>query len=183
MENGIKLIFVSKCFLIPVEYIDSKITIWPPDDISLIYLCWVTYVLKKLHILTKLVAIYSCIVNFLFIAERNLLKLGSLRSWRSWPVIIMLLESLLSSLNWTTIFLSVVSLLAYGWYRNVSRPAGFPPGPVALPIVGNIFGKMPFSIFSLKMFPNLIQNWFQFERKLVDLVKFCLEKGAKSGRL
>ena len=42
MENGIKMIFVSKWFLILVEYIDSKITIWPPDDISLINLCWVT---------------------------------------------------------------------------------------------------------------------------------------------
>ena len=43
MENGIKMIFVSKWVLIPVEYIDSNITIWPPDDISLIYSCWVTY--------------------------------------------------------------------------------------------------------------------------------------------
>ena len=43
MENGIKMIFVSKWFFTAVEYIDSKITIWPPDDISLIYLCWVTY--------------------------------------------------------------------------------------------------------------------------------------------
>ena len=42
MENSIKMIFVSKLFLIPVEYIDGKITIWPPDDINLIYLCWVT---------------------------------------------------------------------------------------------------------------------------------------------
>ena len=37
MENGFKMIFVSKWFLIPVEYIDTKITVWPPDDISLIY--------------------------------------------------------------------------------------------------------------------------------------------------
>ena len=44
MESGIKIIFVSKWFLIPVEYIDSKITIWPPDDISLIYSCWVTFI-------------------------------------------------------------------------------------------------------------------------------------------
>ena len=43
MENGIKMFFVSKWFLDFVEYIDSKITIWPSDDISLIYLCWVTY--------------------------------------------------------------------------------------------------------------------------------------------
>ena len=43
MENGIKMIFVSEWFLIPVEYTDSKITIWPPDDISFIYLCWVTF--------------------------------------------------------------------------------------------------------------------------------------------
>ena len=42
MENGIKMIFVSKWFLIPVEYIDSKITICPPD-ISLIYSWLVTY--------------------------------------------------------------------------------------------------------------------------------------------
>ena len=42
MESGIKMIVVSKRFLIPVEYIESKITIWPLDDISLIYLCWVT---------------------------------------------------------------------------------------------------------------------------------------------
>ena len=47
MENGIKLIFVSKWFFIPVEYIDSKITIWPPDDISLIYSCWVTVVRNR----------------------------------------------------------------------------------------------------------------------------------------
>ena len=37
MENGIKMIFMSKWFLICVEYIDSKIPIWPPDNISLIY--------------------------------------------------------------------------------------------------------------------------------------------------
>ena len=43
MENGIKMIFGSKWFLILVEYSDSKITFWPPDDISLTYLCWVTY--------------------------------------------------------------------------------------------------------------------------------------------
>ena len=47
MENGIKMIFMSKRFLIPVEYTDSKITIWPPDDISLIYLCWVTYEIEN----------------------------------------------------------------------------------------------------------------------------------------
>ena len=53
--NGkcIKMIFMSKLFLIPVEFIDSKITIWPPDDISLIYLCWVTIIhtsfIKKLE--------------------------------------------------------------------------------------------------------------------------------------
>ena len=28
MKNGIKMIFVTKGFLIPVEYIDSKIKIW-----------------------------------------------------------------------------------------------------------------------------------------------------------
>ena len=72
-----------------------------------------------------------------------------------------MLESLFLSLNWTTIFLSVVSLLAYGWYRNVCRPAGFPPGPVALPIVGNIFGKMSFSKFyshSAHVAINLLTN-------------------------
>ena len=42
MENGIEMIFVSKWFLIPAEYFDSKIWIRPPDDISLINLCWVT---------------------------------------------------------------------------------------------------------------------------------------------
>ena len=31
MENDIKMIFVSKQFLIPVKYIDSKITICPSD--------------------------------------------------------------------------------------------------------------------------------------------------------
>ena len=44
MENGIKMIFVSKWFLIPVECIFNQITIWSPDDISLIYLRWVTYI-------------------------------------------------------------------------------------------------------------------------------------------
>ena len=38
MENGIKMILVSKLFLIPVKYTDSKITIGPSYDISLIYL-------------------------------------------------------------------------------------------------------------------------------------------------
>ena len=47
MENGIKMIFVLKWFLIPVDYIDNKITIWPPDDISLIYSCWVTICYKN----------------------------------------------------------------------------------------------------------------------------------------
>ena len=43
MENGIEMVFVSIWFLIPAEYFDSKTTIWPPDNISLIYLCWVTF--------------------------------------------------------------------------------------------------------------------------------------------
>ena len=34
--------FVLKWFLIPVKYIYSKITIWSSDNISLIYLCWIT---------------------------------------------------------------------------------------------------------------------------------------------
>ena len=42
-ENGIEMIFVSKWFLTPAEYFDSRITIRHPDDISLKYLCWVTY--------------------------------------------------------------------------------------------------------------------------------------------
>ncbi|XP_072035619.1 cytochrome P450 1A1-like [Amphiura filiformis] len=50
-----------------------------------------------------------------------------------------MLEYLISSLNTSTIILLVVSFLIYAWYKNVSRPAGLPPGPVALPIVGNIF--------------------------------------------
>ena len=37
MENGMGIIFVPKWFLIRLEYSDSKITIWPPDNISLIY--------------------------------------------------------------------------------------------------------------------------------------------------
>ena len=41
------MIFVSKWFLNPVEYTDNKITIWPPDNISLIYTCWVTNVETK----------------------------------------------------------------------------------------------------------------------------------------
>ena len=41
---------VSKWFFIPVEYIDSKITIWSPDDISLIYLCWATYMYTVIHV-------------------------------------------------------------------------------------------------------------------------------------
>ena len=49
MENGIKIMFMSKVFLIPVEYLDSKITIWPPDDISLIYLCWITFIPIQLN--------------------------------------------------------------------------------------------------------------------------------------
>ena len=47
MKNGIKMIFVSKGFLIPVEYFDRQITIWFPDDISRIFSCWVTYGLRK----------------------------------------------------------------------------------------------------------------------------------------
>ena len=49
MENGIEMIFVSKWFLIPVKYIYIKITIWPPDNIGLIYLCWVTYYLADVY--------------------------------------------------------------------------------------------------------------------------------------
>ena len=52
MENVIKMIFVSKWFLIPVEYIDSKITIWPPDNISLIYSRWVTLLLNACKLQT-----------------------------------------------------------------------------------------------------------------------------------
>ena len=44
MQNGIKMVLGLQWFLIPVEYIYSKITIWPPDNISLIYLCWITIV-------------------------------------------------------------------------------------------------------------------------------------------
>ena len=33
--------------MIPVECIDIKIIIWAPDDISLIYLCWITYVTQR----------------------------------------------------------------------------------------------------------------------------------------
>ena len=50
MENGIKMIIVSKWFLISIKYIDSKITICPPEDISLIYLCWVTNVKSGLQL-------------------------------------------------------------------------------------------------------------------------------------
>ncbi|XP_072038232.1 LOW QUALITY PROTEIN: steroid 17-alpha-hydroxylase/17,20 lyase-like [Amphiura filiformis] len=53
-----------------------------------------------------------------------------------------MLEYIISSLNTSTILLVVASLLVYVWYRNVSRPAGFPPGPTALPVVGNIFELM-----------------------------------------
>ena len=47
MEIGIKMILMPKWFLISAEYIDIEIKIWPPDDISLIYSCWVCKKKKK----------------------------------------------------------------------------------------------------------------------------------------
>ena len=88
---------------------------------------------------------HICFNLLFFVAENNVLFVVH-NVYSNEVVDLIMLESLLSSLNWTTIFLSVVSLLAYGWYRNVCRPVGFPPGPVALPIVGNILGKVPFLI-------------------------------------
>ena len=52
-RSGIKMIFLSKWFLIPVEYIDSKITIWPPRDINLICLWWVTKMQPTLSVFSS----------------------------------------------------------------------------------------------------------------------------------
>ncbi|XP_072039062.1 steroid 17-alpha-hydroxylase/17,20 lyase-like [Amphiura filiformis] len=90
-----------------------------------------------------------------------------------------MLEYIISSLNTSTILLLVVSLLVYVWYRNVSRPPGFPPGPTALPVVGNIFelkgplyeefnklAKKYGDIFSVKIGNNwaVILNNFQLAK-------------------
>ena len=65
MENGIRKISVSKWSLIPVENIDNKITIWPPDDMSLIYLCWVTFMYQVLNEPTVLRIIWTLGHNIL----------------------------------------------------------------------------------------------------------------------
>ena len=43
MKNCIKVIFVSKWFLIIVECFHSKFKFGHPNDISVIYSCWVTF--------------------------------------------------------------------------------------------------------------------------------------------
>ncbi|XP_022083521.1 steroid 17-alpha-hydroxylase/17,20 lyase-like [Acanthaster planci] len=54
-------------------------------------------------------------------------------------------------LNVTTLLVGVGTLVAYALYRSTRRPAGFPPGPAALPLVGNIpqlyFAKSPLQVF------------------------------------
>ena len=75
MENGIKMIFVSKWFLIPVEYIDSKITIWPPDDISFIYLCWVTNIFRMLvYLFVGLTRVNTCLRSILRVCAARCMK-------------------------------------------------------------------------------------------------------------
>ena len=45
-------------------------------------------------------------------------------------------------LNFTTLLVAVITLVVYALYRSCKRPAGFPPGPTALPIVGNMPRKL-----------------------------------------
>ena len=43
--------------------------------------------------------------------------------------------------NTGTVLLFVVTLVVLLLVQNARRPAGFPPGPPALPIIGNVLRK------------------------------------------
>lgn len=96
-------------------------------------------------------------------------------------------------LSVTNVLASVMCLLTYALYNNASRPAGFPPGPRAWPLIGNImlFSKDPIyevardltktygDIFSIK----IGNNWCVMLNN-IDLARECfIKKGvAFAGR-
>ena len=48
--------------------------------------------------------------------------------------------------NAGTALLFVVTLVLLLLYQNARRPAGFPPGPLALPIIGNVLSEYTYTI-------------------------------------
>ncbi|XP_022083080.1 steroid 17-alpha-hydroxylase/17,20 lyase-like isoform X2 [Acanthaster planci] len=61
-------------------------------------------------------------------------------------------------LNSTTLLVAVGTLVAYALYRSTKRPSGFPPGPTALPLVGNI-PQFYFAKSTLQVFKDLWQKY------------------------